>query len=114
MRYLSYYEEFPIYEPAEGGYYYPGNQLINSERLSKRQAKRKFEEIWEECLKENDENGFLRDYSNCEELRKSAGLFPWYRCGNYICKNSGYIGGRISYIIERKMGSQESGWKPYC
>lgn len=114
MRYLSYYEEFPIYEPAEGGYYYPGNQLINSERLSKRQAKRKFEEIWEGCLKENDENGFLRDYSNCEELRKSAGLFPWYRCGNYIYKDSGYIGYGSSYIIERKMGSQESGWKPYC
>ena len=22
MRYLSYYREYPIYEPAEGGYYY--------------------------------------------------------------------------------------------
>ena len=26
--YLTYYEEYPIYEPAEGGYYYSGNQVI--------------------------------------------------------------------------------------
>ena len=26
MYYLTYYEEYPIYEPAEGGYYYAGNQ----------------------------------------------------------------------------------------
>lgn len=32
MRYISYYEEYPIYEPAEGGYYYPGNRLIDSKR----------------------------------------------------------------------------------
>ena len=32
MRYISHYEEYPIYEPAEGGYYYPGNQLVASER----------------------------------------------------------------------------------
>ena len=29
MRYISHYEEYPIYEPAEGGYYYPGNQKVN-------------------------------------------------------------------------------------
>ena len=32
MRYISHYEEYLIYEPAEGGYYYPGNQLVASER----------------------------------------------------------------------------------
>ena len=31
MRYISHYEEYPIYEPAEGGYYYPGNQLVAME-----------------------------------------------------------------------------------
>ena len=36
MRYISHYEEYPIYEPAEGGYYYPGNHLVASERESKR------------------------------------------------------------------------------
>ena len=28
--YVSYYEAFPIFEPAEGGYYYEGRQLIDS------------------------------------------------------------------------------------
>lgn len=32
MRYISHYEEYPIYEPADGRYYYPGNQLVESER----------------------------------------------------------------------------------
>lgn len=56
MRYLSYYKEYPIYEPAEGGYYYAGNQLVKSERLSKRQCRRKFEKTWQECQEENKKN----------------------------------------------------------
>ena len=32
MRFISHYEEYPIYESAEGGYYYAGNQLVASER----------------------------------------------------------------------------------
>lgn len=47
MRYISHYEEYPIYEPAEGGYYYAGNQLVVSERKSKRQCRKDFEEIWQ-------------------------------------------------------------------
>ena len=45
MIYLSYYEEYPIYEPAEGGYYYSGAELVESERLSKRAAKKWKEKI---------------------------------------------------------------------
>ena len=40
MVWLSYYEEYPIYEPAEGGYYYEGLALVKTERLSKRAAKK--------------------------------------------------------------------------
>lgn len=57
MRYLSYYQEYPIYEPAEGGYYYPGNELVNSSRMSKRACRREFDKIWEQCQKENVKNG---------------------------------------------------------
>lgn len=41
MRYVTHYEEYPIYEPAEGGYYYSGNQITETERMSKRAAKAK-------------------------------------------------------------------------
>ena len=37
MYYLTYYEAYPIYEPAEGGYYYEGRNCIewaNSESLT--------------------------------------------------------------------------------
>ena len=99
MRYISYYEEYPIYQPAEGGYYYPGNCLVDSKRKSKRQCRKDFENIWKECLKENE--------SNPE--------YPWIRaCDNYIYKDSKYVGKGKSYAIERKQGSMRSGWKPYC
>ena len=52
MVFLSYYEEYPIYEPAEGGYYYAGLELMESERLSKRQAKKLFDERAKEMLEE--------------------------------------------------------------
>ena len=58
MRYISHYEEYPIYEPAEGGYYYSGNQLVASERKSKRACKKNLLEIWEECKQDNTERGF--------------------------------------------------------
>ena len=42
MVYLTHYTEYPIYEPAEGGYYYAGNEANEYYRLnSVKQAKRK-------------------------------------------------------------------------
>ena len=61
MRYISHYEEYPIYEPAEGGYYYSGNQIVASERKSKRACKKNLLEIWEECKQDNAERGFRED-----------------------------------------------------
>ena len=34
MVYLTLYEEYPIYEPAEGGYYYAGRYPIEFHRLN--------------------------------------------------------------------------------
>ena len=99
MRCISYYEEYPIYEPAEGGYYYAGNQLIESERKSKRQCRKEFEAIWAECMKENE-----------------SGIdSPWIRVDdNCIRRYSQYIGEGESIVIEKKSGSYKKGWKPYC
>ena len=62
MRYISHYAEYPIYEPAEGGYYYSGNKLVDSERKSKRACKKNLLEIWEECKKDNIKRGFREDH----------------------------------------------------
>lgn len=113
MRYISHYAEYPIYEPAEGGYYYAGNQLVESERKSKRACKKNLEEIWEECKKEN-----LQEYGmeepDFDKDKYGNRIYPWKRSGNYIYKRSYLIGEGESFVIERKQGSQEHGWQPYC
>ena len=115
MRYISHYEEYPIYEPAEGGYYYAGNQLVESEKKSKRQCRKNFEEIWQRCLKENEENGFTSGNDEEYKIRNHQHVYPWIRANaNYIYRNSYLIGEGESYTIERKQGSQEKGWEPYC
>ena len=93
MLYVSYYEEYPIYEHAEGGYYYAGVQLIESERLSRRQAKKKLAEIVEELSADPE----------------------WKYDGHWTIRNhSKYIGEDCFYCIEKHEGSHESGWHPYC
>lgn len=109
MRYLTHYEEYPIYEPAEGGYYYAGNEVVASERLSKRQAKKKLSQIWAMCEEENAEN------EQWEE-RTGSRFDYWVRSadGNEIWRSSRYIGEGERYVIERRKGSQVSGYEPYC
>lgn len=91
MVYLTHYQEYPIYEPAEGGYYYAGNQAFEYFRLnSVKQAKRKLAKI----QKALEEEGFVI-------YEDKAVLY------------SKYIGEGESWIIEKVYGSHESGWHPY-
>lgn len=115
MRYVTHYEEYPIYEPAEGGYYYSGNQVINSEKLSKRKAKETLKRIWEEAKLEN-----LRKYGETEPMRDRDNygnrIYPWRisRDGNMVWRSSRYIGEGESYLIEKHVGSETRGYHPYC
>lgn len=114
MRHLTYYKEYPIYEPAEGGYYYAGNEIEETERMSKRKCRLRFNKIWEECEKENIENGFTED-ADWAKVYKLTGVHPWIKFDdNCICRDSNYIGEGESYVIERKLGSQRKGYEPYC
>lgn len=117
MRYISHYEEYPIYEAAEGGYYYAGNQLVASERKSKRACKKDLLEIWEECKKENEEMGFREDNEDeWDTIRRNTYCYPWRfnRERSRISRCSRYIGEGESYVIERNQGSEEHGYEPYC
>lgn len=40
--YVTYYAEYPIYEPAEGGYYYPGRDAVWSEGFNSEEEAREF------------------------------------------------------------------------
>lgn len=98
MVYLSYYEEYPIYEPAEGGYYYAGLALVKTERLSKRAAKRKFDKEAKEML----------------ETTKNE-PYPWIQLnGRHIVRDSKYIGEGAFFCVEKKKGKHSKGWQPYC
>lgn len=91
MVYLTHYTEYPIYEPAEGGYYYAGREAGSFYRLnSVKQAKRKLAKIKNEL--END--GFVVDE-------------------DYAFLHSRYIGEGEQWVIEKVYGSRNSGWHPY-
>ena len=96
MVYLSYYEEYPIYEPAEGGYCYSGLELVESERLSKHQAKKLFDEKAKELMNEGN----------------------WMRCnpkfGRSMIMTSKYVGEGARFCIERRQGMYKRGRVPYC
>lgn len=100
MVYLSYYEEYPIYEPAEGGYYYSGAELVESERLSRRQAKKQLKELVEEAYA-IDEHDFR--YNG-----------EWVYDGHWMLREkTKYIGDGRFYCIEKKQGSHTRGYVPY-
>ena len=93
MFYLTHYEEYPIYEPAEGGYYYAGNRAQEFYRLnSMKQVKRKLAKM----KKDLEEDGFIVS----EELDAA-----W--------RFSKYIGEGESWVVEKVYGSQNEGWHPY-
>lgn len=115
MLYLTHYREFPIWEPAEGGYYYAGNDIMETERFSKRRCKKEFEAIWQQCLLENKENGFVEGTDWDRVIRENGErIYPWIRDRNCIFRNSYLIGEGESYLIERHRGSAVSGYNPYC
>lgn len=111
MVYLTYYEEYPIYEPAEGGYYYSGNQVVSYERLSKRAAKKKLKQLYNKLKADNSEPDSR--YPGAPILRGSYN--DWMMINNNrLVRHSSYIGQGMSYVIERKLGSETMGRVPYC
>lgn len=91
MIYLTHYTEYPIYEPAEGGYYYAGQEAGNYyECDTKEEAIQQLAEMREEL----EEEGF-EVYDERAVLRRK------------------YIGDGESWIIEEELGQHECGWHPY-
>lgn len=114
MRFITHYEEYPIYEPAEGGYYYSGNRVIDYERNSKNQCKKMIEEIWESCKQDNLAN-YGAEEPDFNKDKYGNRIHPWIRINaNMIIRGGRYIGDGESYVIERHKGSQKRGWRPYC
>lgn len=92
--FVSIYKMYPIYEPAEGGYYYDGISLESNEDFQTlRQARLHLQQI----AKEED----LIKYSDDK-----------YVSPNY--HRSKYIGAGYYAVVETELGSEESGKQIYC
>lgn len=88
---LTHYEEYPIYEPAEGGYYYAGNQVVEGFKfLTKWGAKRQLAKM----------RGHL-EALGFTVLEDKAYL------------SSKYVGEGQSWIVEKKCGSHSRGKQVY-
>lgn len=91
MIYLTHYTEYPIYEPAEGGYYYAGNEA-------------------DDCYKFRTKWGAKRHLRKMKAELKEDGFIVY---DDRAYKASKYIGDGESWHIERKYGSHNSGRQIY-
>lgn len=91
--YVTYYQEYPIYEPAEGGYYYPGRNAIYSKGFN---------------TKEEAE-------AHVEELKNEDGEGGWEKYSDGYIREGKYVGDAEEIVIETRKTylSQEKGWEPY-
>lgn len=92
--YVTFSEYYPIYEPAEGGYYYEGKKkVLEREYSTFKKAKRKMKKLWNCC---KDDTGFW----SCPD-KLLFGQSNKYIGDGYICE------------MTRKP-VKEHGWEPYC
>lgn len=97
--YVTLYYLYPIWEPAEGGYYYNGVDIDTSYGFQSRKKALKFlRKRRKECLKEDE------------------GVEGWFNYINSfgIYNRNGYIGNGYFWELERKQGNSISGHQPYC
>lgn len=88
--FVSLYEAYPIYEPAEGCYYYEGERLVESFRVGSLKKARRV-------------------------MRREAERMEYTNIGCNSCSKHGeYIGDSEYIYIETVKGINEHGYRPYC
>lgn len=99
--YVTMYGLYPIYEPAEGGYYYNGVQILESYGFQTFRAARKF-------LRKK----YKELYRNPEQEVKGA---EWHCTPNHqhFGVDGKYVGKGWFIQLERKQGISVRGWVPY-
>lgn len=108
MWYLTYYEDYPIYEPAEGGYYYAGTQECGVEEFKTlHDALARVKSASEELFVEDFTTGEIDE----EFWSSLATLGSTTVAGEY----SKYIGESRYLVLETPatLYNRECGWHPY-
>ena len=106
MFYVSYITEYPIYEPAEGGYYYAGENVEKCIAFSSWKKANKLFQKWRKEFKEmhDDEPERIHDADH-------GGVGKYVNPAVYY--HARYIGDGEYIQITRKE-PQGKGWTPYC
>lgn len=106
MYYVSYITEYPIYEPAEGGYYYAGTTIEQCLEYSTWKKANKCFQAWrKEFINAHaDEPERINDFV-------SGGCGRWAH--PFVAYNSRYIG-EGEHIELTRTKPVEKGWTPYC
>lgn len=108
MYYVSYIEEYPIYEAAEGGYFYPGETVIDSRACkSWRKARKVFNE-WRKWF----EKEYGAPDGNSVHLIEMGGC-DLYGNGSEISLTSKYVGEGCAVRLTRYK-PHDKGYTPYC
>lgn len=105
--YLTYYEEYPIYEPAEGGYYYTGRNAIESHDYNS------IEEALKDALEFIEDDGEMEFCGESAEVvrdmleQHNGCAVGWY--------SGYYIGEGRQLYIENEAGHLDmvAGYHPY-
>ena len=102
--YVTYWREYPIYEPAEGGYYYAGSQNLWTRSFNTfRKAKRCFAKSAAE----------FRMYFEIDGEAKR--ISESYICkGGNIIYHAKHIGDGEGISITFGAPERERGYTPYC
>lgn len=106
MWYVSWIREYPIYEPAEGGYYYAGEQVFHLAIYKTwKQARRAYEKLKKEFL---DYCDFYGEEAICQDC---GGVGRYLRpC---VRKPSKYVG-QEEWVQLTRRRPVERGRVPYC
>ena len=104
--YLTYYEAYPIYEPAEGGYYYEGRTAI------KWWESEDVDELLNSISNFAEEFGMETIPFDFDDIKDE--LEKWGYC-IVALTHAKYIGDDEYLVMEteRAFHKYESGWHPY-
>ena len=107
MYHVSWIREYPIYEPAEGGYYYEGEDVVACRSFSTWKKAKKLYLKWKK--------EFTDYYGTQEETNRVFDNPRVYRVeGPFITYyGNGYVGTGARLQITRHE-PQNRGWRPYC
>ena len=110
--YLTYYEAYPIYEPAEGGYYYEG--LHASEWIYWDEEEDNFDEVFDYIPKAIERYDLENLNITKEELIKWIKKDGWDNIMVAVDRSK-YIGDNRYLYFETENGfkGEERGWHPY-